>query len=63
MNVYFSCDEGNRSREKCGVPFSCCVNDPAVSQSLISNTHLTLKPGLCFPSYAVDREPYWDAVP
>lgn len=41
-NVYFSCDDGNRSREKCGVPFSCCVNDPAVSQSLISPTQLTL---------------------
>lgn len=42
MNVYFSCDDDNRSREKCGVPFSCCIQDPAVSQSLISTTQLTL---------------------
>ncbi|KAI4876757.1 hypothetical protein NFI96_002803 [Prochilodus magdalenae] len=29
MNVYFNCSESNPSRERCGVPFSCCVNDPA----------------------------------
>lgn len=37
QNVYFSCDENNRSREKCGVPFSCCIQDPAVSWSIISS--------------------------
>ncbi|XP_030604073.1 tetraspanin-14 [Archocentrus centrarchus] len=30
-NVYFSCNDSNRSRERCGVPFSCCVQDPADS--------------------------------
>uniref|UniRef100_A0A1A7XTY3 Tetraspanin n=1 Tax=Iconisemion striatum TaxID=60296 RepID=A0A1A7XTY3_9TELE len=35
MNVYFSCNETNRSREKCGVPFSCCLADPA---ELVLNT-------------------------
>ncbi|XP_026211839.1 tetraspanin-14 [Anabas testudineus] len=34
-NVYFNCNETNRSREKCGVPFSCCVTDPA---DLVVNT-------------------------
>uniref|UniRef100_A0A8C4R8R8 Tetraspanin 5b n=1 Tax=Eptatretus burgeri TaxID=7764 RepID=A0A8C4R8R8_EPTBU len=29
QNIYFNCSNKNRSREKCGVPFSCCVNDPA----------------------------------
>ncbi|XP_035981898.1 tetraspanin-14 isoform X48 [Fundulus heteroclitus] len=29
LNVYFSCNETNKSREKCGVPFSCCLMDPA----------------------------------
>uniref|UniRef100_S4RW91 Tetraspanin n=1 Tax=Petromyzon marinus TaxID=7757 RepID=S4RW91_PETMA len=28
-NIYFNCSIKNRSREKCGVPFSCCVKDPA----------------------------------
>lgn len=31
LNDYFSCNVTNRSREKCGVPFSCCLIDPAVS--------------------------------
>lgn len=39
LNVYFSCNETHRSREKCGVPFSCCITDPAVSRWLI-NTDL-----------------------
>lgn len=29
MNVYFNCTNDNPSRERCGVPFSCCVSDPA----------------------------------
>ncbi|XP_067092186.1 tetraspanin-14 isoform X2 [Osmerus mordax] len=29
LNVYFNCSQSNSSREKCGVPFSCCLNDPA----------------------------------
>uniref|UniRef100_A0A4W6E808 Tetraspanin n=1 Tax=Lates calcarifer TaxID=8187 RepID=A0A4W6E808_LATCA len=29
LNVYFSCNETHRSRERCGVPFSCCISDPA----------------------------------
>ncbi|KAK7910242.1 hypothetical protein WMY93_014926 [Mugilogobius chulae] len=29
MNIYFNCTDGNPSREKCGVPFSCCTKDPA----------------------------------
>uniref|UniRef100_W5N5K2 Tetraspanin n=1 Tax=Lepisosteus oculatus TaxID=7918 RepID=W5N5K2_LEPOC len=28
-NVYFNCTTENPSREKCGVPFSCCLSDPA----------------------------------
>nr|XP_040034347.1 tetraspanin-14-like isoform X1 [Gasterosteus aculeatus aculeatus]XP_040034438.1 tetraspanin-14-like isoform X1 [Gasterosteus aculeatus aculeatus] len=31
QNVYFSCNGTHRSREKCGVPFSCCITDPADS--------------------------------
>uniref|UniRef100_A0A3B1IQU0 Tetraspanin 17 n=1 Tax=Astyanax mexicanus TaxID=7994 RepID=A0A3B1IQU0_ASTMX len=29
LNIYFNCTELNPSRERCGVPFSCCVKDPA----------------------------------
>uniref|UniRef100_A0A8C4X9I9 Tetraspanin n=1 Tax=Erpetoichthys calabaricus TaxID=27687 RepID=A0A8C4X9I9_ERPCA len=29
LNVYFNCSNNNPSREKCGVPFSCCLYDPA----------------------------------
>ncbi|XP_075959213.1 tetraspanin-17 isoform X2 [Anarhichas minor] len=29
MNIYFNCTDLNPSRERCGVPFSCCVKDPA----------------------------------
>ncbi|XP_003963974.1 tetraspanin-14 [Takifugu rubripes] len=29
QNVYFRCNETHLSREKCGVPFSCCIPDPA----------------------------------
>ncbi|XP_062376248.1 tetraspanin-14 [Sardina pilchardus] len=32
LNVYFNCSQGNshqKSRESCGVPFSCCLSDPA----------------------------------
>ena len=32
LNVYFNCSGASYSREKCGVPFSCCVPDPAVSR-------------------------------
>ncbi|XP_055018727.1 tetraspanin-14 isoform X2 [Boleophthalmus pectinirostris] len=31
QNPYFSCNSTNASRERCGVPFSCCVLDPAES--------------------------------
>ncbi|KAM7409204.1 hypothetical protein PAMA_002750 [Pampus argenteus] len=31
QNVYFSCNGTHRSREKCGVPFSCCITDPSDS--------------------------------
>ncbi|CAB1343755.1 unnamed protein product [Coregonus sp. 'balchen'] len=31
LNVYFNCTNNNPSRERCGVPFSCCISDPAVS--------------------------------
>lgn len=31
QNQYFSCNPSNPSIEKCGVPFSCCVPDPADS--------------------------------
>ncbi|KAG9274990.1 tetraspanin-14 [Astyanax mexicanus] len=29
LNVYFNCTKDNPSRERCGVPFSCCLSDPA----------------------------------
>ncbi|MGH0117934.1 UNVERIFIED_CONTAM: hypothetical protein FKN15_074401 [Acipenser sinensis] len=29
LNIYFNCTDMNPSRERCGVPFSCCVKDPA----------------------------------
>uniref|UniRef100_A0AAQ6AFU0 Tetraspanin n=1 Tax=Amphiprion ocellaris TaxID=80972 RepID=A0AAQ6AFU0_AMPOC len=29
LNIYFNCTDKNPSRERCGVPFSCCVKDPA----------------------------------
>ncbi|XP_041958441.1 tetraspanin-5 isoform X3 [Alosa alosa] len=29
LNIYFNCTDTNLSREKCGVPFSCCTKDPA----------------------------------
>ncbi|XP_041424452.1 tetraspanin 14 L homeolog isoform X2 [Xenopus laevis] len=29
LNEYFNCSIENPSRERCGVPFSCCVPDPA----------------------------------
>ncbi|XP_041124641.1 tetraspanin-14-like isoform X2 [Polyodon spathula] len=28
-NNYFNCTDDNPSRERCGVPFSCCLADPA----------------------------------
>ncbi|XP_051897653.1 tetraspanin-14-like [Pristis pectinata] len=28
-NLYFNCSQENTSRERCGVPFSCCIPDPA----------------------------------
>ncbi|XP_029377743.1 tetraspanin-14 isoform X2 [Echeneis naucrates] len=31
LNNYFSCNNTHRSRERCGVPFSCCISDPAES--------------------------------
>nr|XP_019611689.1 PREDICTED: tetraspanin-17 isoform X3 [Rhinolophus sinicus] len=29
LNIYFNCTDLNPSRERCGVPFSCCVRDPS----------------------------------
>uniref|UniRef100_A0A8C7WK09 Tetraspanin-33 n=1 Tax=Oncorhynchus mykiss TaxID=8022 RepID=A0A8C7WK09_ONCMY len=29
LNLYFNCTVNNPSRERCGVPFSCCLSDPA----------------------------------
>ncbi|PWA23672.1 hypothetical protein CCH79_00005936, partial [Gambusia affinis] len=29
QNIYFNCTDRNPSRERCGVPFSCCIKDPA----------------------------------
>uniref|UniRef100_A0A669DHK3 Tetraspanin n=3 Tax=Oreochromis TaxID=8139 RepID=A0A669DHK3_ORENI len=29
LNIYFNCTDRNPSRERCGVPFSCCIKDPA----------------------------------
>ncbi|XP_006812898.1 tetraspanin-33-like, partial [Saccoglossus kowalevskii] len=35
-NIYFNCSENNPSRERCGVPYSCCR--PVDDGSLIINT-------------------------
>lgn len=35
FNIYFNCSSESKSREKCGVPFSCCIPDPAVSCFLV----------------------------
>lgn len=35
LNEYFRCSGSHQSREKCGVPFSCCITDPA---DLVVNT-------------------------
>ncbi|XP_070837800.1 tetraspanin-5 isoform X1 [Chaetodon trifascialis] len=40
LNIYFNCTDSNPSREKCGVPFSCCTKDPAVGK-----THFTVRQG------------------
>ncbi|XP_043534571.1 tetraspanin-5-like isoform X4 [Chiloscyllium plagiosum] len=32
-NLYFNCSKENTSRERCGVPFSCCLPDPAEPSS------------------------------
>ncbi|XP_077206939.1 tetraspanin-14 [Paroedura picta] len=29
LNIYFNCSSTSKSREQCGVPFSCCTPDPA----------------------------------
>ncbi|XP_032087858.1 tetraspanin-14 isoform X1 [Thamnophis elegans] len=34
LNIYFNCSSASKSRERCGVPFSCCIPDPAVSYFL-----------------------------
>ncbi|XP_035644907.1 tetraspanin-5-like isoform X2 [Oncorhynchus keta] len=34
LNIYFNCTDSNPSREKCGVPFSCCTKDPADSEQM-----------------------------
>ncbi|TNN46626.1 Tetraspanin-5 [Liparis tanakae] len=44
LNIYFNCTDGNPSREKCGVPFSCCTKDPAFEKWLQDN--LTLVAGI-----------------
>lgn len=36
LNIYFNCTDTNLSRERCGVPFSCCTKDPAVSHTQIT---------------------------
>ena len=42
LNIYFNCTELNPSRERCGVPFSCCVKDPAVSHSAVRKIRILL---------------------
>lgn len=43
LNVYFNCSGASYSREKCGVPFSCCVPDPAVSRCLSTGVLASLR--------------------
>lgn len=38
LNVYFNCSQSHLSREKCGVPFSCCISDPAVGSPLLHSS-------------------------
>ena len=39
LNIYFNCTDSNPSREKCGVPFSCCTKDPAVCLPILQTVH------------------------
>uniref|UniRef100_A0A674EYD5 Tetraspanin n=1 Tax=Salmo trutta TaxID=8032 RepID=A0A674EYD5_SALTR len=43
LNVYFNCTNNNPSRERCGVPFSCCLSDPAVSNLIPYSSHFLLQ--------------------
>lgn len=45
-NIYFNCDESNRSPEACGVPYSCCIrpDDITVADPCHCNKH-----GVCVP--------------
>ena len=44
LNMYFNCSMGNPSVERCGVPFSCCINQNNVDVS--GNTGInSLAPG------------------
>lgn len=55
LNVYFNCSESHHSREKCGVPFSCCISDPAVGSFLLHSSYFhhkkyCLKENIVLPS-------------
>ena len=51
LNIYFNCTDSNPSREKCGVPFSCCTKDPAVCPPA---EHTTLE----FSSFTANKLPF-----
>ncbi|XP_071491540.1 tetraspanin-33-like [Diadema antillarum] len=36
LNRYFNCTDSNPSVERCGVPYSCCRIDPAVTDEIIN---------------------------
>ncbi|PKU38129.1 tetraspanin-14 [Limosa lapponica baueri] len=38
FNIYFNCSSESKSREKCGVPFSCCIPDPAIFGIFLART-------------------------
>ncbi|XP_071987121.1 tetraspanin-14 isoform X2 [Engystomops pustulosus] len=40
LNEYFNCTGANLSREKCGVPFSCCIADPASPAERATETYV-----------------------
>ncbi|KAA8594778.1 hypothetical protein FQN60_011913 [Etheostoma spectabile] len=46
LNIYFNCTDSNPSREKCGVPFSCCTKDPALESKLSWQPLSTIMTGL-----------------
>lgn len=57
LNVYFNCSDSNLSRERCGVPFSCCISDPAVGSPLLHSSPPQKKNFLFIIKNTVEKNP------